>query len=77
MTINELIKHLKKYPKHMRVIIPGYEDGCDDVDIIKKVKIHLNANATNTGEKIVWWSGRHTETDANEKDSVDAILLNK
>ena len=44
MTISELIEQLKKYPSDMRVVIPGYEGGYDDIKHFQEEAIMLNFN---------------------------------
>jgi hypothetical protein len=31
MTVSELIAELQKHPPETRVVVPGYEDGVDDI----------------------------------------------
>ncbi len=44
MTIRELIAHLKKYSPEMRVLVPGYEGGYNDVQFFNERKIALNVH---------------------------------
>ena len=52
MTVEELIRILRKYPKDMRVVVNGYETGLDDLEarLIRVREIRLNG-----GEE--WWEG--------------------
>lgn len=45
MTVKELVEFLEKYPKDLRVVVNGYEDGYDDIspNRIFTRKIQLNA----------------------------------
>jgi len=44
MNVEELMKILKAMPPKSRVIIEGYEGGYDDILVVKKIPIRLNAN---------------------------------
>ena len=76
MTVQNLIRILRTYPAHMRVVVNGYEDGFDDVspERIAVVKVQLNRGAKD-------WEGRHlepaTQTDEMpaDDDTVDALAF--
>lgn len=65
MNVKELIEILEKYPPDMRVVVEGYEDGYDDITIIKELSIKLNANKE-------FYYGAHAEI---EEGGVSALLL--
>lgn len=54
MTVGELIRVLEGYPDGLRVVVDGYEEGCDGLspERISPVEICLN-----TGKH--HWEGRH------------------
>ncbi len=66
MTVKELINKLQSYPTDARVVVAGYEDGCNDIDIIQQISIKLSANKE-------WYYGTHEESEEN--NTVPAILL--
>lgn len=35
MTVAELIEYLQEFPGDLHVIVPGYEDGYDDVTLVR------------------------------------------
>lgn len=66
MTVKELIEILQRLPNQdIRVVVSGYEGGCNDltVDNITLIKIRLNANTA-------WYYGKH-EPVSDEGDSYD------
>lgn len=67
MTVNELIEQLKKVPGDSMVVIPGYEGGYDNPEIISSTLI-LDANWDGK-EKNHWYNGRHAKYYANDNDS--------
>lgn len=46
MTVKELIEKLGAFPEDMRVVVPGYEAGLDDVQEVREVQVELNAYGT-------------------------------
>lgn len=52
MTVKELIAALQNYPPDLRVIVLGYEDGYDDVTLVKQITIMPE-------EKPVWYKDRY------------------
>ena len=54
MTVNELAEMLKNYPGDMRVLVPGYEGGYNDVDL-KTEEIVFNIFSKNDA----WYYGPH------------------
>jgi len=67
MTVSDLIHELNKFEGDVRVVIRGYEDGVDDIDKLKIVKIKLDQNKE-------WYCGKHNITQDNE-DGFDAFAL--
>ena len=37
MTVSELIEELKRFPQEQHVIVPGYEDGFDDIRLLRNI----------------------------------------
>jgi hypothetical protein len=81
MTVGELISNLQMYDSNMRVVVDGYEDGCDDPKL-KITDVVFDSNWTGS-EKIHDWSGRHDYADelsllSNTKHiSTKAILVGR
>ena len=76
MIVSELSKLLQECPAGLRVVVNGYEEGCDDLSLeqISIAKISLN-----TGKHP--WEGRHgdprdlTEGSPGRPEVVDALAL--
>ena len=69
MTVNELIEKLKMVPGDSMVVIPGYEGGYDDPDILSGTLIR---DANWDGQhKVAWYNGRH-DVYYNEEENKDA-----
>ena len=62
MTVQELINQLQAFPNDMRVVVSGYESGCDYVGTLEKVKVNLNVNNE-------WFYGKH-QPDMEGEDTV-------
>lgn len=59
MTVNELIEQLKNVPGDSLVVIPGYEGGYDNPEVMSNTLI-LDTN-WNGKEKEFWYIGRHDQ----------------
>ena len=73
MTVEELIRTLRKYPKDMRVVVNGYETGFDDLEARL---IHVREIRLNAAEE--WWEGDHIdakETRTGGSGIVNALVL--
>lgn len=78
MTVRELIDILKRHPDDLRVVLDGYEGGCEDVSEgqIRRVKIALNVNEES-------YYGNHEESDlvippkSPPPEVVDALVLRR
>ena len=55
MKVRELIERLQEFDGDLPVVLPGYEDGVNDVDAVKQVEIALNVNPDS------WVYGAHEE----------------
>lgn len=68
MTINELIHQLERFPSDLRVVVNGYEEGCDDLspEQLRMVKISLN---TGTREYV----GTHGDADFVPEEKLDGL----
>jgi len=42
MKVGELIEQLKQVPAELRVVVRGYEDGVDDVNVCERVSISVD-----------------------------------
>lgn len=66
MTASELIQHLKALPPDTKIVIRGYEDGYNDILMLKPVKIKPLENTP-------WYSGEYENS--NAPDAIDAVDL--
>lgn len=69
MTVSELIEELQKHSGGLRVVIRGYEDGVDDIERLRIVKLKLDTN------KKEWYYGRHSTTEDNDSYDEFGIYL--
>jgi hypothetical protein len=67
MNVKELQELLNKYPPDMRVIVEGYEDGYDDISIVREQAIIPNANEE-------YYYGAHAEAEDGQEGE-KALLL--
>lgn len=69
MTVSELIEALKSYPPDARVVVLGYEEGYDDISLIKQIAI-------GPMEKPMWCKGRYDDAPPEQAASAEhAVLL--
>lgn len=68
MTVKELIEHLQTKPQHLRVVIPGYEEGVKDITRIDEKNVVLNVNSE-------WYFGPHEVVEGDVEHSVEALKL--
>jgi len=66
MIIEELIHQLQSYPKNIRVIVQGYEDGFDEVSTLKAISIQPNTSHE-------WYNGKYIKS--NNAASETAVLI--
>jgi len=66
MTVAELIEQFKKIPPDTKIVIRGYEDGYNDINKLRTIKIRPNENAH-------WYLGEYE--DSNDADAIDAVDL--
>jgi len=59
MTVSELIEELCKHSGNIRVVIRGYEDGVDDIQTLKILKLKLDTNKQ-------WYYGKHSVAEDND-----------
>jgi hypothetical protein len=64
MTAKELILHLQELDSETRVVVRGYEDGYNDIESLKPVKIKITKNGA-------WYYGEYE--DSKDDDAIDAI----
>ena len=65
MTVKELMEELAKFPADRRVVVQGYEDGFDDVAVIKPILVEENPSDA-------WYYGKFA---SSSKDGEEAVLL--
>ena len=66
MTAQELINHLQNLPPETKVVVRGYEDGYNDIQELRSVRIKPNENSH-------WYDGKYE--DSKDDDAIDAIDL--
>ncbi len=71
MTAKELIILLQELPPEIKVVIRGYEEGYNDIQQLKPLKLRKMIDAK-------WYYGEYTKTDtAYSIDAVDLYGENK
>lgn len=68
MTVNELIAALQNYSPDLRVIVLGYEEGYDDITMVKQIAIMPE-------EKPVWYKGRYDDAPPEKADQAERAVL--
>lgn len=69
MTVGELIDILKLHAPDTRVVVAGYEDGYDDLTLVREISIK-------PVDKEAWFAGRYESAEATEfGPSKKALLL--
>ena len=66
MIVSELIEELKQFPQDQRVVVPGYEDGFDDIRLLHSIRIKGFVPAA-------WYYGRYDKTDENGELAVSVV----
>jgi hypothetical protein len=66
MTAAELIKHLQQVHPDTKIVVRGYEDGYNDIQKLRKIRINYCPDAE-------WYYGVYS--DSKDPDSIDAIDL--
>ena len=70
MNIQELIEKLKTFPPDTMVVVRGYEEGYNDISVIKEVTLKLNAHDE-------WYYGQHDDSkDANAINAIELAGIN-
>lgn len=79
MTVNELIEQLKMVPGDSIAVIPGYEDGFDNI-VLSTETIILDTNWDGE-DKIHWMEGRHDRyhhgIEADNIQPINAVLIGR
>ena len=74
MTVDELVAYLQRFPRNLRVVVNGYEEGYDDLspDQITRIRIGLN-----TGKH--HWEGVHGHPDDadDSTDIAEAVVIGR
>ena len=63
MTVQTLIDALQKLDPNRRVVVDGYEGGCDDIEEIYEIRLKLNAHTQS-------YYGKHKEADDGDCEAV-------
>ena len=66
MTSNELITLLQKLPPDMKIVVRGYEAGCDDISELKPLRLQKDSGAN-------WYYLLYRDDDT--VDAVEAVQL--
>lgn len=66
MTAKELINLLQEQPPEIKVVVRGYEDGYNDIQQLKPMKLRREINTK-------WYYGEYFNEDS--ENSIDAIEL--
>jgi hypothetical protein len=75
MKVHELIHELQQYPADMPVMVDGYEEGYDELNIVKRICVRQRAT-----KNLASWKGDYTDCESTESQhgvatSVSAVLL--
>ena len=68
MTVNELMIALKRYSPDARVIVMGYENGYDDITLVKQIAVMPE-------EKPEWYKGRLDDAPAGKLGQAEQAIL--
>ena len=68
MTVSELITSLQKYPSDARVVVLGYEEGYDDISLIKQIAIEPMENP-------MWCKGRYDDAPPEQAATAGKAVL--
>ncbi len=69
MTINELIEKLKTFPDDAHVLVQGYEDGFDNIKVVRQIPVVKNPKDHD-------WSGEYDEPmGENDKNTFPAVVI--
>lgn len=68
MTVSELVAALQGHPSDVRVVVPGYENGYDDITLVKEIAIVPTENAA-------WYDGRYSEADPSCAGQTETAIL--
>jgi hypothetical protein len=68
MTISELITALQKYPPDARVVVLGYEEGYDDITLVKEIAIE-------PVEQPKWYIGRYDDAPPEQAATAEKAVL--
>lgn len=68
LTVSELIETLKNYPPDARVVVLGYEEGYDDITLVKEIAIE-------PVEQPKWYIGRYDDAPPEQAVSAEKAVL--
>lgn len=68
MTVKELIAALESYPPDTRVIVLGYEEGYDDITMVRQIAIIPE-------EEPVWYKGWYDDAPPEKADQAEQAVL--
>ena len=69
MTVQQLIQHLQTVDPQLRVFVPGYEGGLNDIIFDSKLQnVQLNKNNH-------WYYGAHEQSHIQTESTIPGIVL--
>lgn len=68
ITVGALIAALQNYPPDARVVVLGYEEGYDDISLIKQVAIEPMENP-------MWCKGRYDDAPPEQAATAEKAVL--
>lgn len=76
MTVSELIDKLKEMPQAARVVTLGYEGGYDDVFMIARIQIAVEADHESDGGRSIYGAHtRATDIEGTGYPTEEAVLI--
>jgi len=68
MTVSELIASLQSYPPDARIVVLGYEEGYDDITLVKEIAIEAMENP-------MWCKGRYDDAPPETAAQAERVVL--
>lgn len=68
ITVSELILTLQAYPPDARVVVLGYEEGYDDITLIKEI-------AVESMDSPMWCKGQYDDADPARAEQAERVVL--
>lgn len=68
MKVSELIDALKTMPADAQVLVQGYEDGYDNIKVVRQIPVAKNPKDHD-------WSGEYDDADETDKKAFPAVVI--